>query len=70
MDATQIGGIIRQRREFVKFRQQDLAEVCGTTARTIHSIESGKGNFSFNTLMKLTEALGLELKLEIKNTDG
>lgn len=55
-----------RRREFLRLRQEDLAEMSGVAIKTIHSIETGSGNPSIGTLEKLAAVLGLELLLEIK----
>lgn len=66
MDSANIGQIIKHRREFLGIRQEDLAEISGLTSRTIHQVESGKGNPSIETLNKLATVLGLELIIQVK----
>ncbi|HXB46040.1 MAG TPA: helix-turn-helix transcriptional regulator [Puia sp.] len=69
MNVQEIGNAIRFRREFLGLRQEDLAEMSSITARTIHLVESGKGNPSVDTLEKLANVLGMELKLLVKNAN-
>lgn len=57
---------VKQRREILKVTQEQLAEISGVGLRTLKQFESGKGNPSLHTLNKLADALGLQLKLEIK----
>ena len=57
---------IKERRETLKLSQESLAELSGVGLRTLKQFESGKGNPTFNTLEKLIDVLGMELKLEIK----
>lgn len=66
MELSEIGKTVRQRREFLAIRQEDLAEISGVTARTIHLVESGKGNPSIETLNKLAAVLGLELIIQVR----
>ena len=66
MTTVEMGKIIVFRREFLKLRQEDLAEMSGVTIKTIHLIESGSGNPSMATLGKIATVLGLELLLQIK----
>lgn len=66
MNAEEIGKALKFRREFLKLRQEDLAEMSGITTRTIHLIESGTGNPSIETLEKLAAVLGMELLLQVK----
>ena len=66
MNLVQIGLLIKQRRESLRLRQEDLSELSHVTIKTIHLIEQGKANPSFETLNKIAEVLGLELLLKIK----
>ncbi len=58
--------ILKERREALKVTQEHLAELSGVGLRTLKAIETGKGNPTIDTLTKLAEVLGLELKLEIR----
>jgi len=42
-----------------------LAELANIGLRTLKQIESGRGNPTINTLQKLADVLGMELKLEV-----
>jgi transcriptional regulator with XRE-family HTH domain len=66
MEASEIGKSIKFRREFLNLRQEDLAEMSGITSKTIHLIETGKGNPSIETLEKIVNILGMELIIQIK----
>lgn len=66
MNLKEIGELVKKRREFLNLRQEDLSELSQINMRTIHLIEQGNGNPSFETLSKLSEVLGLEILLEIK----
>lgn len=61
---------LKDRREALKVNQEYLAELSGVSLRTLKAIESGKGNPTFDTLNKLAEVLGMELKLEVKKTNS
>lgn len=58
--------VIKRRREALKVTQEQLAEISGVGLRTLKQFEGGKGNPTLQTLQKLSGALGLELKLEIR----
>ena len=58
---------IKERRKILDVTQETLAEVSGVGLRTLKKLESGKGNPTLVTLQKICDALGLEIKLEIKN---
>jgi transcriptional regulator with XRE-family HTH domain len=44
-----------------------LAELSGVGLRTVKQVESGKGNPTLSTLHKISDVLGMELCLKIKN---
>ncbi|MCC6815202.1 MAG: helix-turn-helix transcriptional regulator [Saprospiraceae bacterium] len=58
---------IKERRETLKVSQETLAELSGVGLRTLKHFESGKGNPTVNTIHKLANVLGMELKLEVRN---
>ncbi|MFT4024386.1 MAG: helix-turn-helix transcriptional regulator [Flavihumibacter sp.] len=66
MNAQEVGDIIKRRRESLHLRQEDLAELSNVATKTLHLIEQGSGNPSFETLKKVADVLGLELNLTIK----
>ncbi|MBC8490934.1 MAG: helix-turn-helix transcriptional regulator [Candidatus Marinimicrobia bacterium] len=66
MHQEELINILKERRETLKVTQEHLAELSGVGLRTLKTIESGKGNPTIETLNKLAEVLGLELKLEIR----
>jgi transcriptional regulator with XRE-family HTH domain len=66
MTIKELGTAIKFRRDFLNLRQEDLAELSGVTVKTIHLIESGNGNPSFETIEKIAVVLGMELVLHVK----
>jgi transcriptional regulator with XRE-family HTH domain len=66
MDSMAMGELIKKRRDYLRLRQEDLSELSGINMRTIHLVEQGRGNPSLGTLRKLSEILGLEIILEVK----
>lgn len=59
--------VIKERREMLQVTQETLAALSGVGLRTLRQFESGKGNPTLSTLQKLTNALGLDLVLVVKN---
>ena len=59
---------LKKRRELLGVTQQHVAELSGVGLRTLKALESGKSNPTFETLKKLADVLGMELKLEVKKT--
>ena len=62
----QFGKQIRDRRNFLRITQGDLAEIAGISLRSLIDIEQGKGNPSLHQLVKILDVLGLELTLTNK----
>jgi transcriptional regulator with XRE-family HTH domain len=58
---------IKERREVLQVTQETLAELSGVGLRTLKQFESGNGNPTLLTLQKISDALGMEVCLKIKN---
>ena len=58
---------IKDRREALQVTQETLAELSGVGLRTLKQFESGKGNPTLLTLQKISDVLGMEVCLKIKN---
>jgi transcriptional regulator with XRE-family HTH domain len=63
-----IRDIIKERRKFLKLRQEDIAEITGIAIKTIQLLEQGKGNPSVSTLQKIADVLGMEITMQVKQT--
>ena len=61
-----IGEAIKNRRKQLGITQPQLAEIAGISTNTLYKLERGQGNPSLDVLYKITEVLGMELKLEVK----
>jgi transcriptional regulator with XRE-family HTH domain len=59
--------MLKKRRILLQTNQETLSLLSGVSLRTVKQFESGKGNPTLETLSKLADVLGLELKVEIKN---
>ncbi len=57
---------LKARREQLGVTQEQLAELAAVALRTVKALDSGKGNPTVNTLIKLADVLGMELKLEVR----
>ncbi len=67
MHFTELIKTIKERREALQVTQESLAELSGVGLRTLKQFESGKGNPTLLTLQKLSDVLGMEVCLKIKN---
>lgn len=63
---SEIGEVIRKRRELLGLLQSQLSLVSGVSTRTIQLVEQGKANPSLETLIKITDPLGLRMQLLLK----
>ena len=66
--ANSIGRQIRERRKDLKINQAKLAQLSGIGLNSLSRLESGKGNPKLESLQKIAEVLGFELKFVIKGT--
>lgn len=57
---------IKERRKIMDVTQETLAEISEVGLRTLKQFESGKGNPTLLTLYKLTDALGMEVCIQVK----
>lgn len=69
MTLQEIGIQLKKRREILEITQLDLAQMSGITIKTIHLIERGTGNPSFETLQKLGDIVGLEVVIQLKKIE-
>ncbi len=69
MDLKVFGQIIREKRNAVGLKQEELSQQSGVAIKTIHSIELGKGNPALKTILRIFEILALDLLIVAsKNT--
>lgn len=57
---------LKERREQLGVTQEQLAELAAVALRTVKALDTGKGNPTVRTLIKLADVLGMELKLEVR----
>ncbi|MEK0422031.1 MAG: hypothetical protein RLZZ161_1882 [Bacteroidota bacterium] len=67
MHFSELTKTIKERREALQVTQEGLAELSGVGLRTLKQFESGKGNPTLSTLHKISDVLGMEICLKIKN---
>jgi transcriptional regulator with XRE-family HTH domain len=58
---------VKERRESLQVTQEGLADLSGVGLRTLKQLESGKGNPTLLTLQKISDVLGMEVCLKVKN---
>lgn len=62
----EIGKSIKHRRKALKITQPHLAQLAKVATNTLYKIERGQANPTIDILEKITDVLGLEVKLEVK----
>ena len=70
MPVEKIISDLKSRRTILSITQKDLAELSGVALITIKKLESGKARPTLETLWKLADVLGMEVKLEVKKSQG
>ena len=66
MNTRDAGELIKKRRAALGIDQRALSEIAGISVHTLSNIESGKGNPTVETLDLVLHALGMELRIQIK----
>lgn len=61
-----LGKTIKDRRNQLGVTQQELSDLALVGINTLVAVERGEGNPSLKTLLRITEVLGLELSLQLK----
>ena len=63
IDIINLGEEVRAARRKARLSQDELAELSGISRRPIYLLESGKGAVRLNILLRILDALGLELTI-------
>lgn len=61
--AAAFGWSVRQRRRELGLRQEELADLAGTSQRFVHTLEAGKGTVRLDKVMAVLGVLGLGLRV-------
>ena len=65
MNKEEIGRYIVERRDTLRISQGRLAELSGVSVHTLSNLETGSGNVTLETLLKVTKILGLKLTVGV-----
>ena len=65
MNKEEMGRYIAERRDTLNVSQMKIAELCGVSVHTLSNLETGNGNVTLDTLLKVTGVLGLKVKVGI-----
>lgn len=67
MLVQELGKSIRLRRKALKITQPTLAQLAKVATNTLYKIERGQANPTMDIIEKITDVLGLEVRLEVKS---
>lgn len=63
MNKDEIGMAIAERRKTLDIPQSRLAELSGVSIHTLSNLETGNGNVTLDTLMRVASVLGYKVKV-------
>jgi transcriptional regulator with XRE-family HTH domain len=67
---TDISQVIRERRKLLNVDQKTLARIAGISVHALSDMETGKGNPTLKTVMRVLDVLGMKLSPSIKSPEG
>ena len=70
MKIDEVGLFIAKRRKALKVKQRELASLCGVSEHALCNLERGTGNPTMRLVDSVADALGLELKLCVKDLEA
>jgi len=65
MNKKEIGEAIVIRRDTLRVTQQQLAKLSGVSVHTLSNLETGDGNVTLDTLLKVTQTLGYKIRIGV-----
>lgn len=65
MNRKDIGKYVVLRRNTLMISQKRLAELSGLSVHTLSNLETGKGNVTLDTLLKIAGILGLKVTIGV-----
>ena len=65
MNKEEIGRYIAERRDTLNVSQMRIAELSGVSVHTISNLETGNGNVTLDTLLKVAGILGLKVEIGV-----
>ena len=65
MNKEEIGRYVVERRDTLRISQGRLAELSGVSVHTLSNLETGNGNVTLETLLKVTKILGLKVAVGV-----
>jgi len=70
MKSDAIGCAVKSRRLELGIDQKALSEISGVAVHTLSNMEAGRGNPTVRTLARVLDAIGMDLRIVIKDEQG
>ena len=70
MDKSKVAKLVKKRRKELGLNQERLSKLSGVSVRKISDIETASGDTSVGTLHKVLDIMGMEITIQVKETDG
>ena len=65
MNKEEIGRYVVERRDTLDISQARLTELSGVSVHTLSNLETGNGNVTLDTLLKVAGILGLKVRIGV-----
>ena len=65
MNKAEIGKAIAERRDTLNITQARLAKLSGVSVHTLSNLETGEGNVTLDTLLKVTGIVGFKVRIGV-----
>ncbi len=65
MNKGEIGKFIARRRDTLNITQSRLAKLSGVSVHTLSNLETGEGNVTLETLLKVADVVGLKVRIGV-----
>lgn len=63
MNKKEIGQAIAERRDTLDITQARLAKLSGISVHTLSNLETGRGNVTLDTLLKVSAIVGFQVRI-------
>lgn len=65
MNKLDIGKMIAERRNTLNITQARLAKLSGVSVHTLSNLETGEGNVTLDTLLKVADTVGFKVRIGV-----
>ena len=65
MNKSEIGTAIAERRDTLDITQARLAKLSGASVHTLSNLETGEGNATLDTLLKVADTVGFKVRVGV-----